>query len=173
MNFNIWTFDNFLTEKECNNFISQINNKKKHNNFTNTGLFINDKYINLELATYFFNKIKKLINIEILRPNNIIMTGKYLPNQSFSLHTDTGLFYDRIKKEKSKYTLLIYLNDDYENGETEFYDNNFNKQVVIKPKKGKALLFDIDLWHSGNQVLKKEKYWIGCEIIGKFNTRKN
>ena len=61
-------------------------------------------------------------------------------------------------KEMTRYTLLIYLNSNYEGGETN----------TIKPETGKALIFDIDLWHSELPVINGEKYWIGCEIIGKM-----
>jgi prolyl 4-hydroxylase len=165
----IFTFDDFLTNDECNYFINQINNKKNKRCFTDSGAFENDKYIDLELAQYFYNKIKNLTDLQILRPNNLIMTGKYVSGDSFNLHTDTGLFYDRKNKEKSRYTLLIYLNDDFISGETEFYTEQFKKVLTIKPKKGKALLFDIDLWHKGNTIIEGNKYWIGCEIIGPFS----
>ena len=96
------------------------------------------------------------------------MTGKYLSNNNFGLHTDTGLFYNKNTKEKSQYTLLIYLNDDFEGGTTSFFTDNFQPTVTIHPKQGTALLFDIDLWHKGDKLISGEKYWIGCELIAKF-----
>jgi hypothetical protein len=52
--------------------------------------------------------------------------------------------------------------------ETVFYDDNWRVTKTVTPKKGNAILFDIDLWHMGNPVTRGAKYWIGCEIIGKF-----
>ena len=72
-------------------------------------------------------------------------------------------------KEKSCWTLLIYLNDDYEGGHTIFYDDNWKQIESISPERGKALLFDIDLWHRGDILVSGTKQWIGCEIIGVFN----
>lgn len=54
----------------------------------------------------------------------------------------------------------------FEGGETVFFDSNFKQTRTVVPKRGKALMFDIDLWHKGNEVTKGQKYWIGCEIIG-------
>ena len=54
----IWTFDDFLSDIECDNFIKDINNKKKTVNFTMAGKFKNDKYIDEKLTKYFFNKVK-------------------------------------------------------------------------------------------------------------------
>jgi len=170
----IWTIDHFLTKQECRQFINQINTKSNKICFTNTGLFENDKYIDQSLATSFFEKIntlpkiKTLVTNPILRANNLIMTGKYLSNNNFGLHTDTGLFYNKNTKEKSQYTLLIYLNDDFEGGTTSFFTDNFQPTVTIHPKQGTALLFDIDLWHKGDKLISGEKYWIGCELIAKF-----
>ena len=165
----IYTIDNFITNLECDNFIKQIDDKENIVNFTNTGQFKNDKYIDLELATYFYNKlISNNINLQLLRPNKLIMTGKYKEGNQFAIHTDTGLFYDKNKKEKSMYTLLIYLNDNFDQGETIFYNNNLIETIKIIPKKGMALLFHIDEFHKGNMVKNGTKYWIGCEIISNF-----
>lgn len=165
---NIWTFDNFLNEDECEKFIKQIDEKKDTVNFTNADIFKNDKYIDNKLTKYFFDKIKNNLDIDILRPNNLIMSGKYVIGNKFGLHKDTGLHFDVIKREKSNYTLLIYLNDNFTGGNTIFYDDNFKEIASIKPKKGMALLFDISLWHKGCKLTEGEKYWIGCEIISKF-----
>lgn len=166
----IWTINNFLSDEECEKFKKQIENKNNDDiiEFTNSGLFKNDKFVDLKLAEYFFSKLKKWINIDIIRPNNLIMTGKYIAGNVFDIHTDTGIYYNIFDKEKSNYTLLIYLNDDFDGGKTIFYDNYFNETVYVKPEKGKALLFDISLWHKGEEVISGEKYWIGCEIISKM-----
>jgi hypothetical protein len=96
------------------------------------------------------------------------MTGNYCPGQEFNMHTDTGLFYDRKAQEKSRWTLLIYLNDDFEGGHTLFYDDAWKQTHDIEPVAGTALLFDIDLWHKGDVLQSGVKHWIGCEIIGVF-----
>ena len=57
------------------------------------------------------------------------------------------------------------LNDDFENGKTLFYDHDFKHTVTIEPKKNRTLIFDIDLFHKGEQVSKGEKYWIGTELV--------
>lgn len=165
----IWTISNFLSNNECVKFIEQIANKTGTNPFTNSGYFKNDKYIDEDLASSFFNRIKDKIDIDIFRANNLIMTGMYVPGNRFGLHTDTGLYIDYNKKEKSRYTLLIYLNDNYEGGQTQFYSDEFQKTAAIQPEKGMALLFDIDLWHQGEEVISGQKYWIGCEIISAFS----
>lgn len=159
----------FLSVDECEAYIKLIKNNKVSRPFTDSGKFTNNKYIDLELSTLFYQKLQKYeIQDNILRPNNVIMTGKYVVGDVFSLHTDTGLYYDNEKQEKTQWTLLIYLNDDFTGGETIFYDDAWNVTDIIKPQRGSAILFDISLWHKANELLEGEKYWIGCEIIGKM-----
>lgn len=163
----IQTFRNFITDNDCDKFINIITNKLS-TNFTDAGQFTNKKWVDDELANMFFARLKELTdNPNHLMPNNLIMSGSYHPGQCFGLHTDTGLFYSSEKNIKSKWTLLVYLNDDFEGGETVFYDTlTWKECCVIVPEKGKALLFDISLWHSGEKVTDGMKHWIGCEIIG-------
>lgn len=56
------------------------------------------------------------------------------------------------------YTFLIYLNDDFEGGETDFPEAG----VCVKPKKGKAILFqNID----NHQDLIPESMHAGCPVV--------
>lgn len=176
----IYVFDDFLNKKECLEYINMIDDSilnEKQICFSDNSGSINHKYIDLELATKFYDRLvessfsnEKLgKNIKkIKRPNNLIMWARYDPETDFGLHTDTGLFYDSIKREKSRWTLLIYLNNDFNGGSTVFYDDNFKEILTVEPQAGTCVLFDIDLWHKGTKVLDSRKYWIGCEIIGDY-----
>ena len=62
---------------------------------------------------------------------------------------------------RSFYTLLIYLNEDFEDGKTIYYLDNNTK--IIKPKTGMAVLFDISIPHSVEKVMG-EKWIIGAKI---------
>ena len=165
----IYTILNFITSEECNLYL-QMPHSQPTTPFTDSGIFDNKKWDNFALATTFFAKLQNHINPTSLaiRANNVIMTGSYAPDQQFNLHTDTGLFYNRDANEKSCWTLLIYLNDDFEGGHTLFYDDKWVLTDTIRPQTGKALLFDIDLWHRGDVLTSGRKHWIGCEIIGKM-----
>uniref|UniRef100_A0A6C0C8W6 Prolyl 4-hydroxylase alpha subunit domain-containing protein n=1 Tax=viral metagenome TaxID=1070528 RepID=A0A6C0C8W6_9ZZZZ len=174
LNDQIITIDNFISCAKCHEFIEKIDNEKIARNFTNSGNFTNRRYVDNDLSQWFYKLLVNALGapladkLKIKRANELIMTGKYDESQEFGLHTDTGAYYDRVLAEKSNYTLLIYLNDDYDGGTTAFFDDKFNPILDIVPKKGMALLFDIDLWHQGNKVVDGTKYWIGCEIIGSF-----
>jgi len=164
--------NNFLTFEECDKFIDQIDNKKNINEFTNSTYAKTDKYISNDLANYFYEKIKEK-NIselqDVIRPNNLIMTAKYDPGMEFGIHTDTGLYYNKKENISSKYTVLVYLNDDFEHGETIFYDNYFTETDIVKPIKGTCIIFNMTIFHKGAKVEKGYKYWIGCELIAPLN----
>jgi hypothetical protein len=165
----VYILSNFLPHDESKVFIEQIKSRQKHTPFTDSGKFINDKYINQELAEKFFKKLQTYsISENLLKPNNLIMTGFYKPGDQFGIHTDTGLFYDSDKKEKSRWTLLIYLNTVEGEGATIFYDDTWKESKRIYPTEGTAILFDINLWHKGEELKTQDKYWIGCEVIGPF-----
>jgi len=172
----VFTIENFLSPRECVDFKDRIANKQQTANFTNAGKFKNDKYVDDILAQKFYQKIRVVLgeelsnSLKMVRANRLIMTGMYKPGQHFNLHTDTGLYYNRKDNQASKFTLLIYLNDNYEGGETAFFNDDFENLFDVKPKMGKALLFNIDMWHKGNEVLSGEKYWVGCEIICDYIT---
>lgn len=161
----IWEFSSFLTPAECTAFADLVE-RKQAPNFTDSGRFTNKKWTDAALAASFYERLGGRVP-GALRANTLIMGATFQPGDSFSIHTDTGLYYDRTRGEKSRWTVLIYLNDDFEGGETVFYDEaTWAIKRRVRPEAGKALVFDIDLWHSGSPVVAGVKRWIGCELIG-------
>lgn len=82
---------------------------------------------------------------------------RYDSGQRFKRHKD-GAFVRGIG-DTSIYTFIIYLNDDFEGGTTDF------DQVSIKPKKGSALVFLHPILHSGEPVLSGTKYAIRSDVM--------
>ena len=165
----IYRLEHFLSDSSCEIFRDKILNQKKTRSFTDSGNFTNHKYIDADLTEQMFTQLQTYNLPEtFLRPNNLIMTGYYKPGDQFGLHTDTGLYYNEKAKEKSRWTLLIYLNTVEDEGATIFYDDQWQEIKRFYPVQGDAILFDIDLWHKGEELHTQSKFWIGCEIIGKF-----
>ena len=92
-----------------------------------------------------------------------IMYAMIEPNQSFPIHTDTGADYSN--EAESKFTVLVYLNDDFVGGRTQFYDDVFCKTRCVVPQPGVVVAFDINLFHAGMMVTQGTKYWIGTELV--------
>jgi hypothetical protein len=83
------------------------------------------------------------------------------------------------------HTMLIYVNDTYEKGETVFYPDllsvmpktqyNYNDSylqlpeaqthIVEHPVRGNAVVFHTDILHMSNACVGGKKYLIGCKLI--------
>lgn len=169
---NIFTIDNFLSTEECNNYIklseekgyeqAKVNTEKgsrviesvRNNNrvlFTDYNLAANlwDR-----LSPYAPQKIGNSIAIGL---NELFRFYKYEPGQQFRKHNDQSFIRKDI--EASYYTFLIYLNDDFEGGETTF------NHIHIKPKTGTALIFLHSLEHAGTEVTHGTKYVLRTDIM--------
>ena len=147
----------FLSSEECEKYIDLIKFNYTEKNiipFTDSDKFNNNKWIDTKQAELFYEKLQTYkLTDNIIRPNDIIMTGKYEVGDTFPLHTDTELYYNSETNEKTQWTLLIYLNDNFKGGETIFYDNNWVINKVIVPIKGYAVYL---IFHYG---IKQMKYW--------------
>ncbi|MDC8003605.1 2OG-Fe(II) oxygenase [Aureisphaera galaxeae] len=82
---------------------------------------------------------------------------KYGSLQEFKKHRDQSFI--RNASEASFYTFMIYLNDGFTGGTTEFND------LKIVPEKGMALIFRHDLEHAGNPVEEGVKYVLRTDIM--------
>lgn len=63
------------------------------------------------------------------------------------------------------WTVLFYLNDDYEGGELYFSEQD----ITLKPSAGSAVIWPWTVLHGGKQVLSGEKYHIFMCIHSEFN----
>ena len=84
---------------------------------------------------------------------------RYQFGQQFKLHPD-GAF-KRNESEMSMVTVIIYLNDDFTGGETEFS----MPWLSVPPKAGKMLLFRHRQLHKGNPVPKGIKYVLRTDVM--------
>ncbi len=97
--------------------------------------------------------------------NSRLRFCKYKEGQVFNVHRD-GV-YHKNSNECSKMTFLLYLNEDYRGGETNFYKdkNKAFPTFSYKGCKGDLLVFDHDIWHEGCEVLSGEKHILRSDLI--------
>jgi predicted 2-oxoglutarate/Fe(II)-dependent dioxygenase YbiX len=81
---------------------------------------------------------------------------KYTQDQRFKMHKDGAWHEDEYT---SKLTLLVYLNEDFSGGATDF------RGVVETPKTGNAVLFVHDTWHEGQIVTAGVKYALRSDVL--------
>lgn len=89
--------------------------------------------------------------------NERLRLYRYEAGQRFRWHRD-GAF-ARSDVELSRWTLLLYLNDDFDGGETEFED------ASVRPARGAALAFSHGLLHQGASVRRGVKYVLRTDVM--------
>eukprot|EP00026_Physarum_polycephalum_P003428 Phypoly_transcript_03439.p1 GENE.Phypoly_transcript_03439~~Phypoly_transcript_03439.p1 ORF type:complete len:768 (+),score=84.19 Phypoly_transcript_03439:95-2398(+) len=96
--------------------------------------------------------------------NDVFKVSRYEEDNHFRPHFD-GCF---VVSDacRSIYTLLIYLNEDFEGGETRFFETLGSETCPeVKPLTGRALVFNHDLRHEGAKVTKGKKYIMKTEVL--------
>ncbi len=86
---------------------------------------------------------------------------RYGPGQRFAPHYD-GCF-ARDNGEESLLTFMVYLNDDFEGGTTNFLEER--PPLVVKPERGMALLFAHRQLHEGAAVVAGQKYVLRSDVM--------
>ena len=165
----IITIENFLTEQECNDFINLGESLGFEMAKIDTGSLVpevrnNDRtfYESTELAEKLFKKLQpylvpKIGNSVAVGLNELFRIYKYQKGQQFKGHQDGSFIRNDI--EASYYTFLMYLNHNYQGGETIF----LNHKIV--PKKGMGLIFLHKLYHEGSEVLSGIKYVMRSDVM--------
>ena len=169
---NIFTIDNFWTPQECKDFISKseligyepatVNTEKGQivvETVRNNNRVI---YKDPILADTLWRQLKPFAPVQIgnskaVGLNELFRFYKYEVGQEFKRHRDQS--YIRNDIEASYFTFMIYLNDNYEGGETTFAN------LTIQPKQGTALIFLHDLEHEGTSVRQGKKYVLRTDIM--------
>jgi len=82
---------------------------------------------------------------------------RYEPGQVFRWHSD-GAFVRRAG-ELSRLTFIVYLNEDFDGGATEFLD------AVVTPRRGMALVFSHPVRHQGAVVTRGTKHVLRSDVM--------
>ena len=173
--FEVFTIDGLYTESDIAEFLTFIEKADEKNRKFTSSPFKNGKIVHKDYSQRMWDSIKPNLPATYADrqgvswafrgvPHNI-MYAQIQPSQRFGIHTDTGCVFDTRQNRYSKFTVLTYLNDDFEGGQTTFYDTNFQKSVSITPRKNRTLVFDNDLYHCGEVVASGNKFWIGTELV--------
>jgi predicted 2-oxoglutarate/Fe(II)-dependent dioxygenase YbiX len=92
---------------------------------------------------------------------------RYDVGQQFDWHADG--YFERDNRERSFFTLMIYLNEDFEGGATLFSARHSTPDAFVnlrvKPATGLALLFRHPLVHKGQSVTRGRKYVLRTDIM--------
>jgi len=182
----IRTVDNFLTQEQCSEIISLIEQNNEKSVVVDDSSYGRKEHESRTSSTCYFSdidsiicpirdKISKELNIDS-RQIERLQGQKYEIGQFFKPHFD----YISSKSELHRidefgnriWTCLIYLNEDFEGGTTNFPKLN----LEIKPKKGMCLIFQNmkngeliqDSLHEGKELLTGCKYIITAWIRERY-----
>lgn len=169
----IFLIQDFLTKKECNHFIE----KGKEEKFKKAKVNVHGKQVMIqsvrnnervmfkdeELANTLWEKLKPFMpetfgKYKVKEVNELFRIYKYTKGQRFKMHRDGS--FQRNDKECSFFSFLIYLNQDFEGGETYFERGN-----KITPRQGNALLFHHPLRHEGKAIISGTKYVLRTDVM--------
>ncbi|UOQ51708.1 prolyl hydroxylase family protein [Hymenobacter cellulosivorans] len=82
---------------------------------------------------------------------------RYDVGERFNRHRDGSI---QLREQvASRWTFLLYLNDDFEGGATEF------DTLTVAPRRGSALCFRHELRHKGCPVTQGRKYVLRTDIL--------
>jgi predicted 2-oxoglutarate/Fe(II)-dependent dioxygenase YbiX len=115
-----------------------------------------------DLARVFWERVRPYVPSELVGHravgiNERFRFYRYDPGQVFRWHRDG--YFQRPDGERSRLTLMVYLNDDFEGGETRF------QEVTIHPRTGMALVFEHPLLHEGSSVTRGRKYVLRTDVM--------
>ena len=175
----ITEIENFLSNEECDFFVQLIDKNNSRSQVAGTG-YENSKIEesrtsytsnfgeDILLSSALKGKIAEHLGLE-KKKGETLQGQKYEVGQYFRPHLDwfQGDSYNNhcLSSGNRTHTLMIYLNDDFEGGGTDFPNL---KQTVI-PKKGKAVVWRNlddegngiqDVMHEGMDVISGTKYII-------------
>ena len=100
---------------------------------------------------------RRLTDFRAVGCNEMLRCYKYRVGEQFRRHEDFAHEWNKWKR--TFLTVLIYLNDDFEGGETEF------DEAIITPSTGIAAMFPHELMHAGCPVKTGTKYTLRSDII--------
>ena len=100
-----------------------------------------------------------LAGLRLCGANERLRCYRYGPGQRFAPHYDGAFVRD--DREQSLVSYLVYLNDDFVGGETNFLE--LGRTVV--PRAGSALLFQHRLLHEGAEVRAGCKYVLRSDLM--------
>ena len=186
MDYNI--IDNFLTSEKCKELIDlseSIGYQEADISYTSGAKMNKDYRDNYRclvrdenLRLYLENLIKPYApeNLNYIEQGGVVkklplikLSGnfrfyKYLPGQKFKKHRDSN---NLEEGGVSLITILIYLNDAEEGGETSVYDSTLSDKILVRAETGKMLLFDHSIAHTGEELKSGIKYVLRTDLIYK------
>ena len=171
----IFTIDDFLSADKCTELIEMSESmgyseapittgsgfEMRKDIRNNTRVMFDDR----ELAESLWDGLREFMpdpfgDRHPVELNERLRFYRYTPGQKFAPHVDG--YFRRENGEKSRFTFMVYLNDDFSNGGTRFLEPMSH---TVRPRTGKALVFYHHQVHEGQIVLDGTKYVLRTDVM--------
>lgn len=147
----------------------------------NRRVMIDDEQISQTLWQKVKNYVPSVLdNRQAVGLNERIRFYRYKPGQRFAPHMDG--YFERENGERSLWTFMLYLNQDFSGGETIFFsaeeylnklkvknlkpkDQSYLVGATVVPQTGSALFFQHQLPHEGAEVKVGCKYVLRTDVM--------
>ncbi|MGD7043191.1 prolyl hydroxylase family protein [Jeotgalibacillus proteolyticus] len=174
--------ENVLSHEECDQLIelsgdrmkrSKISSERVVNQMrTSSGMFFEES--ENDVIGTIEKRLSKIMNIPVEHAEGLQILN-YTPGQEYKAHHDFFLPTSKAASNNRISTMVVYLNDVEEGGETYFPDLN----ITVTPKKGSAVYFEYfyndeelneKTLHGGAPVVKGEK-WVATQWMRRKRVR--
>jgi len=140
-------------------------NKRKLNLYENNTRVMIDS---LDFADHLYQRVKDFIpptwnQRERACLNERLRFLRYHKGEYFGPHFDGE--YRRDDGERSYITLMLYLNEGFEGGNTTFLDMNSEARYEVNLQTGMVLLFQHDIFHEGSLLKGGAKYCMRTDVM--------
>jgi hypothetical protein len=171
----IWTVDAVFSPDECAQMIASVEAMGFEEALITTGRGMvmnksvrnNDRVIfdDAARANAVFARVKDHLlacidDWDLCGLNERFRAYRYDPGQRFKPHFD-GCFVREYEVEESAITMMIYLNDNFVGGATQFHDY----EMLIRPTVGRVLFFFHPVLHEGCEVVSGRKYVLRTDVM--------
>lgn len=171
-NSGVFTIEHYLSPSECERYIalgdgigylpSEVNlpgGSRRAEEIRNNDRVIFD---DAALASTLFERARPLLPADIAgwklhAFNERMRFYRYGPNEYFKWHKDGS--FAKSPDEASLLTFMIYLNDGFEGGDTEF------RTEFVQPQAGMALVFPHRAVHQGSAIVSGTKYVLRTDVM--------
>ena len=165
--------DDIFTPDQCKDFIERAESQGLEKIDRGIAIYHRTMIIDKPLADKLYQQLRHNIptnfnGMRVVGLNDHFRFSKYYSGEGFGIHKD-GINQDS-QGNRSVMTLNIFLNEDFEGGETDFLHSNNSQDIRFsaKPKTGRGALFDSQQYHRGNVVKNGCKYLLRTDVMTSF-----
>lgn len=176
----IYRYDNIVDNTICDSVLNyytktydnELNDVNKLPWFEeNTIYWVNLQKTKIQNEINFCRKnISKLVNdsYNVLSYPHLTTLVMWKEGKSMAIHKDNGYENDKDILHMRTYTAVMYINDDFEGGETIIQKENSNEiEYECKPQKGSVLIFKSDdsCLHGVNKITKGNRLTLSMWFV--------